>query len=256
MTTTDLDLLTLDAEDVQRLDNVLADTSTPAVTRKALLKRAAVGAAAAGTIGALGPIPSALARGGGDSISTVVDAAVTAEALAVTYLTGLIENAKATGVTKFVDVLRAANASELDHYRALRKLGAKPLTLKFWAPDAFFKPGEPFKVLELAEREFINAYLIGTTVFAKAGKADLARYAGEILGTEAQHLALVRFAQGKLPNDVGFQEYHQKSIAGILGKLEGAGLGFGKKGKGPGRFYTYRTPPRSALAHIKSNKPA
>lgn len=256
MAHTDLDGLKLEAEDVQRLDNVLADTSTSPVTRKALLKRAAVAATAAGTIGALGPIPGALARGTGTgSPSAILNAAVTAEALAVTYLTGLIENAKATGVTKFVDVLKAANAAEYDHYRALRKLGAKPLTLKFWAPNAFFKPGEPFKVLELAEREFVNAYLIGVTAFAKAGMADPARYAGEILGTEAQHLALVRFAQGKLPNNVGFQEYNTHSIGGIVANLEKAGIGFGKKGKGPGKFYEYHPPPHSALAKIESNTP-
>ncbi|MGH3261186.1 MAG: hypothetical protein ACRDNS_04235, partial [Trebonia sp.] len=134
-------------------------------------------------------------------------------------------------------------------------LGAKPLTEKFWAPDAFFKPGEPFKVLELAEGQFVNAYLIGTTVFAKAGKADLARYAGEILGTEAQHLALVRFAQGKLPNNVGFQQYETHSIGGIVANLEHAGIGFGKKGKGPGKFYDYHNPPHSALVKLESNTP-
>jgi hypothetical protein len=254
---TEFDASTFEAEDIQRLDNVLADTPTPAVTRHALLKRAAVGVAAAGTVGALGPIPSALAKGSGSaSVTEIQNIAVTAEALAVTYLTGLIENHKATGVTKFVDVLKAANASELDHYKTLRKLGAKPLTLKFWAPDAFFKPGEPFKVLEVAEGQFVNAYLIHITAAAKAGLNSVARYGGEILGVEAQHLALVRFAQGKLPNNVGFQRYQTHSIGGIVANLEAAGIGFGKKGKGPGKFYTYQNPPQHALAKIQSNKPA
>lgn len=249
--------ISFEADDLQRLDNVLADTSTSVITRKALLKRAAVGAAAAGAAGAFGPVSSAFAKAeGSDSISSIIDAAVTAEALAVTYLTGLIENAKATGVTKFVEVLKAANAAEEDHYRALRSLGAKPLTLKFWAPDAFFKPGEPFKVLEFAEGQFVNAYLIGTTAFAKAGKADLARYAGEILGTEAQHLALARFAQGKLPNNVGFMNNRTHAIDGIVANLEKAGIGFGAKGKGPGKFYHYRTPPHHALAKLADNKPS
>ena len=134
------DVLKLEADDVQRLDNVLSDGPTPSVTRKALLRRAAAGAAGAATIGAFGPVSSALGAGAtsASTISDIVNAAVTAEALAVTYLTGLIENASATGVTAFVDVLKAANASELDHYKALRSLGAKPLTTKFWAPDAFF----------------------------------------------------------------------------------------------------------------------
>jgi hypothetical protein len=248
----------LEAEDVQRLDNVLADTATSAVTRKALIKRAAVGAAAAGAVGALGPIPAALAKGkgGGGSIQSIIDAAVTAEALAVTYLTGLVANAKATGVTEFVSVLRAANESEYDHYRALKSLGAKPLTEKFWAPDSFFKPGHPFAVLEYAEREFVNAYLIHVTATAKAGMDNAARYGAEILGVEAQHLALARFAQKKLPNNVGFMQYETHSIGGIVANLEKAGIGFGKKGKGPGKFYKFPgKPPSSTTTPLHSNRP-
>jgi hypothetical protein len=246
----------LEAEDVQRLDNVLADTATGAVTRKALIRRAAVGAAAAGAAGALGPIPAAFAKKGTGSIQSIIDDAVTAEALAVTYLTGLISNAKATGVTEFVSVLKAANESEYDHYRALRSLGAKPLTTKFWAPDSFFKPGHPFGVLEFAEGQFVNAYLIAITAFAKAHKDSLARYAGEILGVEAQHLALARFAQKKLPNNVGFMQYETHSIGGIVANLEKAGIGFGKKGKGPGKFYEFPgKPPSSTTTPLHSNRP-
>lgn len=252
------EVLNLEADDVQRLDNVLSDGPTPAVTRKALLSRAAAGAAGAATLGAFGPVSSALAGNATSAsvISDIVNAAVTAEALAVTYLTGLIENASATGVTAFVDVLKAANASELDHYKALRSLGAKPLTTKFWAPDAFFKPGAPFKVLEFAEEQFVNAYLIHITATAKAGMDTAARYGAEILGVEAQHLALARFAQKKLPNDVGFQVYKTHTIGGIVDNLAKAGIGFGKKGKGPGKFYEFKNPPHSALTRLSSNKPA
>ena len=54
----------LQAEDVQGLENVLTDTSMPAVTRRNLLSKAAVGTAAVGAFGAFGPIPSALASNG------------------------------------------------------------------------------------------------------------------------------------------------------------------------------------------------
>jgi hypothetical protein len=248
----------VEADDVQRLDNVLADTRTPAVTRKALLGRAAAGAAAAGTLGAFGPVSSAVARGSGaGTITEIINAAVTAEALAVTYLSGLVANAKATGVEKFVTVLKAANESEYDHYKVLRSLGARPLTERFWAPDAFFSPGHPFGVIEFAEGQFVNAYLIALTAFARAGKDSLARYAGEILGVEAQHLALARFAQGKLPNNVGFQAYHTHSIGGIVANLEKAGIGFGKKGQGPGKFYTFPGKPQSSTTTpLHNNKPA
>jgi Ferritin-like domain len=247
------EIAVLGTDDVQRLENVLDDSALPGQTRRGILKRAAVGAVAAS---AFGPVAGAFAQTAtADSAKTVIDTAITAEALAVTYLTGLVENASATGVTKFVDVLKAANAAEYDHYKALKTLGAKPLTTKFWAPNDFFKPGNVFPTIEVAETLFIDAYLIGTTTFAKAGKADLARYAGEILGVEAEHRALARFAQNKLPNNVGFESYHIKSMAGIVRALEKAGVGFGKKGSKPGKFYEFKAPPKSAVTHISHPSP-
>lgn len=66
-----------------------------------------------GAAGAPGPIPAAFAEGAG-SIQSIIDGTVTAEALAVTYLTGLIQNASATGLTELVSVLKAVNQSERD----------------------------------------------------------------------------------------------------------------------------------------------
>ncbi len=248
----------LEAEDVQRLDHVLVDSGVAPLTRRALVTRAATGAAAVGALGALGPIPAAFAKGGGSSITEIINAAVTAEALAVTYLTGLVENASKIGIpSNLVPVLKAANSAELEHHNVLLSLGARPLTTKFWAPNSFFaSSNDVFATIEYAETQFVNAYLIAITAFAKAGKDSLARYAGEILGTEAEHRALARFAQGKLPNNVGFEAYKIHSINGIVGALESAGVGFGKKGKGPGAFYSYKTPPSSALTSLSSNKVA
>jgi hypothetical protein len=83
-----------------------------------------------------------------------------------------------------------------------------------------------------------------------------ARYAGEILGVEAEHRALARHAQGKLPDNVGFEVYKIKTIGGIVGALEAAGIGFGKRGKGPGAFYTYKPPSPSVVERLSSNRPA
>ncbi len=243
----------LEAEDVQRIDNVLADTRTSPLTRRSLVTRAAAGAAGLGALGVLGSIPTALAAG--SEIDQIVTDAVTAEALAVTFLTGVIVNARAIGIdSSLVPVLKAANAAELEHYKTLRSLGAKPLTTRFWAPDSFFKDSNSvFATIEYAETQFVNAYLIAITAFAKAGKVSLARYAGEILGTEAEHRALARFAQGKLPNNVGFEVYKVHTIGGIVAALEKAGIGFGEKGKGHGRFYGFRTPPANALVRLDNN---
>lgn len=241
-------------DDIQRIDNVLADGRVPDLTRRKLLQRAAVTAAAAGslTLGSVGP-----AFASSDDVATVVNTAVTAEALAVTYLTGVIENlGTARPIKPFVPVLRAANAAEHDHLKALKSLGAKPLTTKFWAPDSFFEPKNVFPTIEVAETLFVNAYLIGISVFTDAGKDDYARYAGEILGTEAEHRTLARFAQGKLPNNVGFEDYSITSMSGIVSALEDAGVGFGKRGKKPGKFYAYREPPARALGTVSGDSPA
>jgi hypothetical protein len=244
------------SEDLHRLDNVLVDSHIPATTRRSLITRAAAGVAGAGVLGALGSAPAALASGNG--INEIVTDAVTAEALAVTFLSGVIENAKKIGIpNSLVPVLKAANAAEYDHYKTLRSLGAKPATTKFWAPDAFFKDSKSvFETIEYAETQFVNAYLIGITAFAKAGKDSLARYAGEILGTEAEHRALARFALGKLPNNVGFELYKIHKISGIVKALEDAGIGFGKKGKKPGKFYEFKAPSGHVLTHIESNSPS
>lgn len=247
----DSDIATLTPDDVHRLDNVLRDTSADGLTRRALIGRAA---ATAAVISAAAPT-AALAAGSASAVQTLIDTAVTAEALAVTYLTGLIQNPSQTGVAKFVDILKAVNASEYDHYKALTSLGAKPLTTKFWAPDAIFKPGNVFATIETFETLFIDAYLIAVTTFTQAGKADYARYAGEIGGVEAQHLALARFAENKLPDDRAFQSYTIKDINGIVTAIQKTGIGLGTQGSAPGKFYTFSPPPPSTLTPIMNNSP-
>jgi hypothetical protein len=242
------------ADDVQTIENVLDDVRTPRHTRDALLKRAALGVLAVSSAGALARTASAV--GEVDTVESVVTTAVTAEALAVTYLTGVIEGlGTKEPVSKFLPVLKAANAAEYDHYKVLRSLGAKPLTTKFWAPTAALQPDGVFPTIEAAETVFVNAYLVGITVFSKAGKHDLARYAGEILGTEAEHRALARFAQGKLPNNRAFESYALKTTAQHVAELEKLGIGFGKQGSKPGKFVTFSPPPASALTMIAGPKP-
>lgn len=233
------------ADELQRLDNVLDDAPVTPRTRRWLLQRAAIGAAG---VAALSPA-SALAAAGrsrtstADDIQTVGTVAITAEALAVTYLTEVLEHLHAP--SKVTSILAAANQAEYDHYLTLKGLGFAPLATRFWIPDAFFgahgsdqpDAGSVAATLEVAETLFVNAYLIGVTVFASAGKPDFARYAAEICGVEAQHLALARELGGKLPDNYGFLPYTYTSLDQIVGQLQGAGVGFGKEGSKPGRFY-------------------
>ena len=243
------------SDDVQVIENVLEDVGTSRHTRAALLKRASIGVLAASGVGLLPESAFGMSRG--DTVESVVTTAVTAEALAVTYLTGVIKTLGAKEpVKRFLPVLKAANAAEYDHYKVLRSLGAKPLTTKFWAPAAALTPEGVFPTIEAAETVFVNAYLVGITVFSKAGKPDLARYAGEILGAEAEHRALARFAQGKLPDNRAFESYALKTTGQHVAELEKLGIGFGKQGSKPGMFVNFSPPPASALTTIEGTRPA
>jgi hypothetical protein len=256
----------LSPDDAQRAENVLDDVELAPDTRRALLKRLSAGAASFGVLGlaACGSdnkrasaattaagTTATTTTGSSDKLTTLVNTAITAEALAVTYLSGLLQNDLIP--KQFVKVIEAANQTEYDHFKALQTLGAKPLTTKFWAPNSFFDRKNVFATIETAEGLFVNAYLIAMTEFAKAGKSDQARYAGEILGTEAEHLALSRFAQGKLPNNDAFMGYEITTIDGIVKALGSVGVGFGKKGSKPGKFYEFPgQPPSSTTTKIKS----
>ncbi len=263
-------------EDIQLLDNALADTPLAEGTRAAMLRRASATLLAAGGAGALiaacgsassGPSSSVIASATlasrttsparGTEIKRIIDTAVTAEALAVTYLSAVIRASSGTPVERFAEVLRAANAAEYDHYRALLGLGAKPIATRFWVPRAFFGSGLAgvFPTLQVAETLFVNAYLIAITAFAQAGRSDLVRYASEIAGVEAQHLALARYAGGMLPNDIGFAGYSIGSIDGIVAALERAGVGFGARGSAPGGFVRFAPPSRDVLVAVNHTTP-
>lgn len=239
------------AEDVQTLENVLKDTPTSAHSRAWLLKRAAIGA---GVVAAATPLGRALASGGGDTPQTVGTTAVTAETLAVTYLTTLIGKL-GSGLGKAEQPLKAANAAEEDHYMFLSKAGFKPQTTKFWIPDAAFQAKNVAATVEVLETVFVNAYLIGTTVFANAKSAQLARYAGEIAGVEAEHRTLARQLQGKLPDNLAFESYKVKTMQDIVGELQAAGIGFGQQGSKLGAYYTYSGTTPSTVVALDDNAP-
>lgn len=241
-------------DDLQVADNVLTDAGVAPATRRGLLTRAAAGAAALGVAGVLSPME---AFASGDSVKTVGVTAVTAEALAVTFLSQVADRAPGSKVEQAAPVIKAANREEYIHYQTLRKLGFKPLTTKFWLPDAFFANGlaNVPAVIETAETLFVNAYLIGITTFARAHKPEFARYAGEILGVEAEHRALARSLQGKLPNNLAFERYQYRHLSKIVGALEQAGVGFGAKGRGAGAFYHFKAPTAAQASTVEGIRP-
>lgn len=242
---------TMTADDVQVLDNVLGDARVSKITRRTLLATAGAAAAAAAVPGV------GLARGfaHADAVSDLGTAAATAEALAVTYLSNIVAKVGGKFPTDVQMVLKAANQAEQDHYLFLTGAGFKPLTTRFWIPDAAFVPQNIPPLIEYFEEIFVNAYLVGTTIFAGAGKADLARYTVEIGAVEAEHRALARSLQKKLPDNLGFESYTLMTVAEHVAAIEKAGVGFGKPGAMPGRFYTYSGPLPGTTTPLANNKP-
>lgn len=238
----------LNTDDVQVLENVFEQHRLPPMSRRALLATAAGAAVAAS-------VPGIASAASSDSAMELGTAAVTAEALAVTYLSNLIKRGGHAFPTDVQNVLKAANAAEQDHYTALHGLGFKPLTTKFWIPNVAFNPKNAAPIIEYLETIFVNAYLVGTTIFAGAGKSDYARYTVEIGAVEAEHRTLARGLQGKLPDNLAFSSYTLKTVAEHVAAIEKLGIGFGKQSSAPGRFFTYSGPLAGTTVGLDTTNP-
>ena len=184
---------------------------------------------------------------GKEGLQEALDFLVTEEQLGVTFVTAAIENAPGTPSEQFLPVLRNAVTQEYNHVEALKDAGGKPLTTKYWFPDAAFDGGGIglFESLEAVETIEISLYLIGVSAFARASEEFGARLCAEAMGTEAVHRALVRFAQGELgkeigpPNDVGFENFDFSTLETVRRSLEELGIGYGQESSEPGSFYEY-----------------
>jgi len=241
----------------QIIDDENADKS--AHTRRQMV------AGAGAVIGGLGlaglASGDAFAQGGKSTPNTVENIttiAATAEVLATIVNTVGYETVKLDDVTR--QNIAAAAIEEKIHYEVLtsKAVGAKPATKKIWVPDEVFSSKENFlTTLVVGDQIFINAYLIGVTAFARAGKltgSRFARYAAEFMGAEAVHRALALQSLGKLGNDRVFMRFGGREeapglpttgsdgfydIRQAVTQLESAGFGFGKEGSKAGKFYEY-----------------
>jgi len=222
--------------------NLVYDSIDKANQHETALTRRKLVGAAAGAIGGLGllGIPDIVKAGGGGPGNTpenILAAAATVEVLATIVNTVGPEKVNLDPVVR--RNVRSAAREELIHYDVLTgPLGAKAITKKIWVPNSVFRSQRNLlNVLEVGDQIFINAYLIGTTAFGNAGLGKFARVTGEFMGAEAVHRALARQALGKLGNDRAFMQYTFTNIFRAVSLLEGAGFGFGKRGRGPGQFY-------------------
>jgi hypothetical protein len=230
--------------------------STQPHTRRRLLQGGAVAVAAASVPGV-----AVAQRARGESLDTIVSTLATAESFGVTFLTDAVRRAPGTPSAGLVDSLKAANTAEYDHVVVLRQLGGRQFTLRFWIPDAAFGDGGPglFESIETADTVELMGYLTAVTAFADRGRERPARWLAEAAAIESEHRAIARFAQGalggeqKIPIDRSFAPWSIRTVAGMIDALEEAGIGFGRRGAAPGRFYEFPGDPTRNGSGLENN---
>jgi hypothetical protein len=229
-------------------------TAAEGTTRRRMMGRAGALAAAGGMASFAGPgaagaaVTRSLGHGshGHRSLGHFLNFTVTQEQFGVTAVTNAINKAPGTPSAQFLPVLRSVVTTEFTHVEALEEIGARPLTSRFWIPDAVFDGGvglfTSFAVVEAIE---ISLYLVGVSIFSLRSDAFGARLCAEALGTEAEHRVLSRFAASQLgaqtspPNNVGFEPFPYKTTDEVVRALTGLGIGYGRPGAAPGAFYDY-----------------
>jgi hypothetical protein len=224
----------------------------PAATRRQLVAGAAAAMGSMGMLGVAAQAANGQTKPGftqsPNTVENIVNIAATAEVLATIVNTVGFERVQ-LGRQEQLNI-RAAATEELIHYQVLTSdaVGAKAVTKRIWVPDAVFANQESLlTTLVVGDQIFINAYLIGITVFARAGTLSgsrFARFAAEFMGVEAVHRALALQSLGRLGNDRAFMRFAQReevqglptsnqpgfyAITDAVTQLEAAGFGFGKE---------------------------
>jgi ferritin-like protein len=243
----------------ETIDRQHADAA--ASTRRGLIKGAAAGVAGMGLLGLVtGTADAAVKTDPQNAPEQILAVAATAEVLAT-----IVNTVGAEKLGPQMDAVtrrnvRAAAQQEKEHYELLtsRAVGAKAVTKRIYVPDdVFATPESLLTTLVVGDQVFVNAYLLGTTVFARQGTlsgSKFARYTAEIAAVEAVHRALALQSLGKLGNDRVFAKFAQReAVAGLpttgapgfykittaVSILESAGFGFGKPGSKRGTAYDY-----------------
>lgn len=144
----------------------------------------------------------AFAQGEGDTPQLILDLAATAEAFACTHYYTAINSADALGLSASeVDQLKSFLDSELKHKQFLEANGAVALATAFYTPENLFTDRDLFLATSnTAENWFVAAYLAACRRFAELGEPLLAATVAQVMGTEAEHQALLRLMAGLQPS--------------------------------------------------------
>ncbi len=177
-----------------------------------------------------------------ESVSDIVNIAITAEELAITLLTNVIKNASGYDQPikePVLSVLKGALASEVYHRDYLAKAGATPLTQAFTVPDPKILSDYDtlFTTVVQLESAFVAAYTAAAAEFADMGKPELVKVAFQIGAVEAEHRVLANYALGHRPaNNMAFEANLFGAVGDAAAALKKLGFigGSGKQVSYPG----------------------
>lgn len=141
-----------------------------------------------------------------EDLQSIINIAITAEAMAVTLLGGALASADAGNYDMplpqlVVDILAAAQAAEQLHYDYLAEAGAVPLTTTFTIPDLSLLTSVEtlFGTVVQLETAFVAAYLAAAHRFSQLGLTDLVQISYQTAMVEAEHRVLANYAFGVRP---------------------------------------------------------
>lgn len=155
-------------------------------------------------------------------VQAIIDAAVTLEAMEVTYIGAMRHRASPSiGLLRLGDnagavrYLRAAQCEEEAHYHFLKAEGAVPMADRFTFPDVFFQSRSTAlrTLLDLEEIE-LGLYMAAARAFAALGDLRLVEIAYQIGVVEGGHRALLKGLIDEYPpNDRAFAASRFPNVA-------------------------------------------
>jgi len=224
------------------------------VARRTMLKALGGGGVAAlGLAHALG-IDVAAAQSVGDNAQTILDVAITAEALGTTLFYGVVTESTFFRQLPAIqqEVIRAVLTTEQAHFDVLYAQGGRPRTTAFFRPDILLQ-SLPLHVavVDYLESTCIGAYLAATRRLAELNMPVMAAVAFQLGGTEAEHRVLNRVLGREvagnplLPNNIPWERPTLGQVsqaAQVLAPFLEGGSAFDRQFVGP-----LELPPREAV---------
>jgi hypothetical protein len=186
-----------DEKSLETVTAMVSETFSTPQPRRTVLKGALAGLATGTVLSASTLISPTTAQAHSDSYTAqakILDIAVTAERLAVTFYSNVIANATALGLTaRQRSYLQAALVEEQIHEQFFESLGAHPLTSTFSFPagaSTFTSIRNVIQTQQQLEEMFDSTFLAGVFELAAQSNYRLAQILAQIAVVEGEHRVL------------------------------------------------------------------